>query len=191
MKPSLPPAYFDALYAETPDPWNFESKLYEHEKYAATLAHLPRELYDSGLELGCSIGVLSQMLAARCDELLCLDVSQAALKTARARCRDLRGVHFERRTLPAEFPPGRFDLILLSEVGYYFAPPELGRLGEKCLAALNNGGDLVAVHYLPVVPDYPLTGDEVHAEIEQWGLSHVTGFRAERYRLDVWRQTRR
>jgi len=188
MKPTLPPAYFDALYAETPDPWNFQSKPYEHEKYAATLAHLPRERYACGLELGCSIGVLSRMLAARCDELLCLDVSQAALETARARCRELTCVRFQRRTLPAEFPPGTFDLILLSEVGYYFAPPDLRKLGERCVAALNSGGDLVAVHYLPVVPDYPLSGDEVHAEIEQWGLSHIAGFRAERYRLDIWRQ---
>ncbi|BCM90290.1 hypothetical protein IAD21_02141 [Abditibacteriota bacterium] len=188
MKPTLPPGYFDALYAEKSDPWNFETKPYEHEKYAATLGHLPRERYGSALELGCSIGVLSRMLAERCDKLLSLDVAESALETARARCHDLTNVRFERRTLPDEFPAGQFDLILMSEVGYYFAWPDLRRLGEKCVAGLRAGGDLVAVHYLPAVPDYPLTGDEVHAALFEVGLEHLGGFRSERYRFDAWRR---
>lgn len=189
MKPTLPVDYFDSLYAEKSDPWNFETKPYEHEKYAATLKHLPREHYGVVLELGCSIGVLSRMLAARCDALLSLDVAEAALNSARERCRDVANVRFERRTLPDEFPEGCFDLILMSEVGYYFAPDDLRRLGEKCVTGLNVGGDLVAVHYLPDVPDYPLTGDEVHEVLFGLGLKHVAGFRAERYRFDAWRRT--
>lgn len=190
MKPTLPREYFDSLYANNTDPWNFETKPYEHEKYAATLEHLPREHYRSALELGCSIGVLSQMLAGRCDELLSLDIAESALETARARCHNLPHVRFERRTLPDEFPQETFDLILMSEVGYYFAKPDLLRLGETCVSALRESGDLVAVHYLPDVPDYPLTGDEVHATLfELEGLKHLVGFRAERYRFDAWRRT--
>jgi SAM-dependent methyltransferase len=189
MKPTLPPDYFDSLYAGNSDPWNFETRPYEHEKYAATLQHLPRERYELALELGCSIGVLSRMLAERCNSLLSLDVAESALERARARCRDLANVRFERRTLPDEFPEGQFDLILMSEVGYYFAPSDLRRLGERCVAALKDGGDLVAVHYLPNVPDYPLTGDEVHAVLFELGLEHVSGFRAERYRFDAWRRS--
>ncbi len=188
MKPTLPRDYFDALYSEKSDPWNFETKPYEHQKYAATLSNLPCERYNSALELGCSIGVLSQMLAARCESLLSLDVSDLALESARKRCADLPHVRFERRTLPDEFPGGRFDLVLMSEVGYYFAPPDLRRLGDKIVAALNPGGDLVAVHYLPDVPDYPLSGDQVHEQLEQLGLTHLAGFRAGRYRFDAWRR---
>lgn len=188
MKPTLTPDYFNSLYAEKSDPWNFETKPYEHEKYAATLEHLPREHYEAALELGCSIGVLSQMLAARCDALLSLDVAETALRSARERCRDVANVRFERRTLPNEFPEGRFDLILMSEVGYYFALDDLRRLGERCVAGLNEGGNLVAVHYLPDVPDYPLTGDQVHEVLFELGLEHVAGFRAERYRFDAWRR---
>lgn len=188
MKPTLAPDYFNALYAQNPDPWNFVAKPYEHQKYAATLAHLPREGYLSALELGCSVGVLSRLLAARCDELLCLDVAEVALQSARGRCADLPGVRFERRVLPDEFPDGRFDLVVMSEVGYYFARPDLKRLAEKIGAALGEGGDLVAVHYLPDVPDYPLTGDEVHAVLFEVGLTHLAGFRAERYRFDAWRR---
>jgi len=51
---------------------------------------------------------------------------------------------------------------------------------------------LLLVHWTPYVPDYPLTGDEVHdsflAYAGQAGskLRHLTGSRAEQYRLDLF-----
>jgi trans-aconitate methyltransferase len=188
-KTSLPGHYFDEIYARERDPWHFETKPYEHAKYASTLANLPRPCYATALEVGCSIGVLTQQLAARCDRLLALDAAQAAVDVARERCADLPQVEITRATLPDEFPEGSFDLILLSEVGYYFDLPDLKRVQSKLLAALNPGGDLVLVHYLPFVPDYPLTGDEVHeAFLAMEGVQHLNGFRAERYRFDAWRK---
>lgn len=59
---SLPPDYFDVRYAADPDPWNFAGSPYERDKYAATLAALPRERYASALEVGCSIGVLLSLI---------------------------------------------------------------------------------------------------------------------------------
>ncbi len=189
MKPTLPRDYFDELYGRDSDPWHFATKEYEHQKYAVTLKNLPRERYRNALELGCSIGVLTQMLAARADKLLSVDAAQIAVDAARIRCADLANVEIERATLPGDFPDGQFDLILMSEVGYYFALPDLKRLSERVFEALENGGDLLLVHYLPDVPDYPLTGDEVHDFILQLpGLKHLNGLRAERYRLDCFRR---
>ena len=189
MKPTLSRDYFDALYQRDGDPWRFETKPYEHQKYAATLANLPRQRYARALELGCSIGVLTQMLAARADDLWSVDAAQIAVEAARARCADLQNVRVQRATLPAEFPDGRFDLVLMSEVGYYFARPDLKTLFARTVDSLESGGDLVLVHYLPIVPDYPLTGDQVHDfcfGLPQ--LEHLTGLRAPRYRLDCWRK---
>lgn len=189
MKPTLPRDYFDELYGRDADPWKFATKEYEHQKYAVTLENLPRKRYANALELGCSIGVLTRMLASRADDLLSLDAAQIAVDAARERCSDLQNVEVQRATLPDEFPDGQFDLILMSEVGYYFAMPDLKRLSERVLGALQSGGDLVLVHYLPVVPDYPLTGDEVHDFfLELPGLKHLSGLRAERYRLDCFRR---
>ena len=188
---SLPRDYFEALYAADADPWKFETKPYEHQKYAATLQHLPRERYPRALELGCSIGVLTQQLATCCDNLLALDAAQPAVDAARERCAPLAKVEVRRATLPSEFPDGTFDLIMMSEVGYYFALPDLALLQDKIMRALAPDSDLVLVHYLPNVPDYPLTGDEVHAAFEGLvGLRHLAGFRAERYRFDAWRRRR-
>ena len=190
MKPTLPRDYFDRLYQRDADPWNFATKEYEQQKYAATLANLPRERYENALELGCSIGVLTQMLAARTGGLCSVDAAQIAVDAARARCAELANVTIERATLPDEFPLGQFDLILMSEVGYYFARPDLQRLSERVLGGLKRGGDLMLVHYLPDVPDYPLSGDDVHEFfLGLPDLEHLSGLRAQRYRLDCWRKT--
>jgi predicted TPR repeat methyltransferase len=186
---SLPPAYFDALYRANPDPWSFETSPYEHAKYAATVAALPKRRYRAGLELGCSIGVLTERLAARCEQLLSLDVSEQALARARARLADQAHVRFERRFLPEEFPEGSFDLIVLSEVGYYFSLSDLARLRASIVTQLEPGGHLILVHWTPFVADYPLTGDQVHAAFlsdSAAGLRHHTGLRDEQFRLDLF-----
>ena len=187
---SLSPAYFDAVYQANPDPWNFATSPYEAAKYAATLGALPRDRYENALEIGCSIGVLTERLAPHCGRLLSLDVSPAALDQARARCAGLPQVRFERRYLPDEFPDGTFDLLLVSEVGYYLALPDLLRLRERCVSQLAAGGHLLLVHWTPLVPDYPLTGDQVHEtfarESTAGNLRHLVGQREEKYRLDLF-----
>ena len=187
---SLPPGYFEDIYRASEDPWNFASSPYEAGKYAATLAALPRERYLSGLEAGCSIGVLTAQLAPRCEQLLSLDVNPQALEQARARCAALPQVRFEQRYLPGDFPDETFDLILVSEVGYYLSLPDLLKLRELCVNRLAAGGHLLLVHWTPLVPDYPLTGDQVHetflAAATGTPLRHRQGQREEKYRLDLF-----
>lgn len=185
---TLPDAYFEDVYRANADPWNFETSAYEHAKYARTLAALPRERYARALEVGCSIGVLTGLLAERADTLLSVDVNEQALARARERNRDRRNVTFERRRLPAEAPPGPFDLIVLSEVGYYFSTRDLEEVLDVLTGRLAPGGDLILVHWTPFVPDYPQTGDAVHgAALRRTpaSLTHRCGERHEHYRLDV------
>ena len=153
---SIDPGYFEALYAADPDPWRFASSAYEAEKYASTLAALPPRRFADGLEVGCSIGVLTAQLAARCDRLLALDVAEAALERARAAC---PGVRFERRRIPDEWPAGQFDLIVLSEVLYYLDAAGIRDAAARAAGAVRPGGCIVLVHYLGET-DYPVTGDE-------------------------------
>jgi SAM-dependent methyltransferase len=187
---TLPPSYFDAVYRANTDPWQFASSPYEREKYAATLAALPRAHYGRAFEIGCSIGVLTAQLALKCGHLLSIDVSEAALAQARQRCANLPQVEIQKMQVLVEFPTGQFDLILVSEVGYYWSPADMARAADQMLAALPPGGQLLLVHWTPVVPDYPQTGDEVHAfflqKAEPGGpLRHLTAERYEKYRLDL------
>lgn len=164
---TLPREYFDRMYAADPDPWGFTERWYERRKYALTLAALPRERYARALELGCSIGVLTAELGRRCDTLLALDVSDDAVAAARQRTADLPHVEARRTTVPQEWPEGRFDLVVLSEVAYYFTADDLAELLDRIADALEPGGCLLAVHWRHPVADYPLGGDEVHAALDR------------------------
>ena len=191
---TLPADYFDKVYQANQDPWNFTSSPYEQEKYAATLAALPRSHYARAFEIGCSLGILTARLAPRCDYLLAVDVAEAALEQARQRCAHLPQVELQLLHVPAEFPQGQFDLILVSEVGYYWSPADLALAADQIVAALPAGGQLVLVHWTPPVHDYPLTGDAVHefflAKATPSGpLRHLHGQRHEKYRLDVLEKT--
>ena len=156
---SLPPSYFDAMYTVDPDPWQFDDSAYERAKYAATLAALPRERYPRALEVGCSIGVLTHALSARCDALLSLDMAEIALRQARDRCGSLTHVSFDRAQIPGGWADGTFDLILLSEVVYYLDADDVERLVGRVRGGLAGGGDVVLVHWTGET-HYPLTGDD-------------------------------
>lgn len=166
---SLPRAFFDSFYSGSTDPWGFETRWYERRKRSLTLAALPRERFGAALELGCSIGVLTAELAERCDTILAIDVAEEPLRLARARLDGRAGVTFERRTLPGEWPGGTYDLIVLSEVGYYLSSDALRELLERCRGSLTPDGVLIACHWRHPVPEYPLSGDQVHAELARLG----------------------
>ncbi|WP_009633176.1 class I SAM-dependent DNA methyltransferase [Synechocystis sp. PCC 7509] len=186
---SLPPSYFDKLYTESPDPWKFETSEYEANKYAATIAALPKERYRSAFEIGGSIGVLTQKLAQRCDALLSIDVSKLAQEKAIARCKSLSHVKFEIMSVPEQYPNETFDLTLVSEVGYYWCWEDLKKAQQLILEHLEPSGHLLLVHWTLYARDYPLSGDEVHDsffELAPTKLRHLLGQKEEQYRLDLF-----
>ena len=136
---TLKPEYFDALYTADPDPWNFAASPYERGKYTLTLNAMPKPRYRSALEVGCSIGVLTRLLASRCDAVLAIDAARTPLVEARRRCADLPGVRFEQMFVPEQWPDGVFDLILLSEVVYYLSREDVDRLASESHAFLGSG----------------------------------------------------
>ncbi len=186
---SVPPSYFDAIYQTDPDPWKFATSEYEAQKYTTTIAALPKDRYRSGLEIGGSIGVLTARLAEYCDALLSIDVSQLAQERAIERCQQHPHVNFQLMNFPHESPPAKFDLILVSEVGYYWCPADLQTAQQQILELLEPGGNLLLVHWLPRTPDYPLTGDEVHESFLAFAparLQHCHAHRTPQYRLDLF-----
>lgn len=186
---SLPASYFEDLYRTNPDPWEFETSDYEAEKYQTTLNALPKPRYSNAFEIGGSIGVLTALLAQRCDCLLSVDVSQTAQERAIARCRDLPQVRFDIARVPQDYPNEIFDLTVLSEVGYYLNWEDLQTTQELIIDRLEIGGHLLLVHWTLPVPTYPLTGDLVHdsfLELSDRQLHHLKGLRQQKYRLDLF-----
>jgi SAM-dependent methyltransferase len=187
---SVPLSYFDDMYAAAADPWGFGDRWYERRKYALTIASLPEPRYVSAYEPGCSIGVLSALLAERCESLLCTDGSAAAVSKARARLETARGVTVEQRWLPDDWPDATFDLVVLSELLYYFDAAALPGLLQLALDSLTPGGTLLAAHWRHPVADYPVSGDTVHARLAEAatarGAIRLSQHEEDDFLLDVW-----
>jgi SAM-dependent methyltransferase len=191
MSESLTRDYFEFVYGANADPWDYETSDYESKKFSATVAALPRERYRRGLEVGCSIGVLTERLAPKCEKLISIDLVPSVLERAEARCRRFPQVEFRQMAFPDDLPEGQFDLVVLSEVGYYLSATALALAQARLYEALEPGGQLLLVHWTPFVHDYPLTGDEVHdaflADAQPGGaLRHLANDRAATYRLDLF-----
>jgi LmbE family N-acetylglucosaminyl deacetylase/SAM-dependent methyltransferase len=157
---------FDAHYARKPQGWDFDGSWYERRKRAVTLAALPRERYRSALELGCATGVLTAALTERADDVLGTDISAAPLERARLRAPAAR---FVQAALPTEWPAGRWDLVVMSEVGYYLSPADLDTTIDRVLDSLDEDGVLVACHWRHPDDEAVSDGDTVHARLaERW-----------------------
>lgn len=184
---STPFTYFEGMYADGDDPWDFAGRWYEERKRAIVMASLPWRRYRAAFEPGCATGLLTELLAARCDRVVAVDAVEGAVRAARERCAALTHVTVERRRLPDEWPPGRFDLVVLSELGYYFDDADLGRLLRNAVGALEPGGTLLAVHWRHPVAEHARSGDDVHAAIGALpGLTRLAAHTETDFRLEVW-----
>ncbi len=151
----------DEVHRNRPDPWQVNS-WYERRKRALTQASLPREHYSRALEIGCSIGALAEDLAARCDQLLAVDSSPAAVAAAGARLAALPHVEVRLTVMPDGWPEGLFDLVSVSEVGYFLSPRELDELVRRAFDSLAPGGHIVLCHWRHQPVGWPLDGPVVH-----------------------------
>ncbi len=182
--------HFEQRYAGSPDPWRYASSSYEAAKYAATLAALPRPVYQRGLDVGCSVGVLTERLAERCRDLLAIEPVVTALRQAQARNSHHAHVRFAPLFVPSGWPDGRFDLVVISEVLDYLGADDLAALSGRLGDALETGGDLVLVHWVGKkgpVPNNEST-DEL-ARLAGPALIPLHAVRNKDYRLDVFRRT--
>ncbi len=164
---TLPPGHFDQVYEESADPYGFTTRWYERRKYALSVAMLPAERYRRAFEPACSIGVLTAQLAPRCEALLSCDGAATAVAAARTRTAGLPQVTVEQRRLPGDWPADRgpFDLIVLSELLYYFGDEDLARTVGLAVGTLAADGTLLAVHWRRPVSFHPQTGDQAHAAL--------------------------
>jgi predicted TPR repeat methyltransferase len=177
--------FFELLYARHADPWQYETSPSERAKYERTLAALGGRRFGRALEVGCSIGVFTDLLAPRCDELLAVDVSRLAVRRARERLAGEPHVRVERARIPAGMPAGPFDLIVCSEVLYYLTRGQAVDAIARIRAALAPGGSVLAVHRREQGRSTPISGEEVHDLLaEHLGAAPVLQNSTPLYRLE-------
>lgn len=178
MTARLPDGYFDRMYAASADPWQLKERWYEQRKYAITMALLPYPRYRHAFEPGCSVGVLTEQLARRCDRVTAADIAPAALEAAARRLTEAghaEAVSLLRRSIDEAWPTTDFDLVVISEVGYYLEPAALRETLDRELPRLTNPATVVAAHWRHPVADYPMSGDEANEVIAATAGLHRIG----------------
>ena len=178
--------YFDDMYAASQDPWNFTGSMYEQEKYQHTITALGGEDFINGLEIGCSIGVLTKMLSEYCTSLLGVDISEKPILIARERLKDNLGVKFEVFDIPRQYPDNQFDLIVVSEVAYYLSEKDLISTKSLILNSLADNGTLCLVHWRPQIDGCAFNGDQVNDSfLNDGAYNPAYQYSNDQYRIDV------
>ena len=191
-------AKWESLFA-APDPWSYTTP-YEQRKYEHTLELLPEGPLDRVLELACAEGHFTVQLAPRVRGLLAADIAATALARAQERCSAFDHIAFRQLDMRRDALPGRFELIVCSEVLYYIGNRfALARFARKVAAALEMGGHLLITHADAAVDDPSSTGfdwqvgfagkhiGEAFARVA--GLELVRELRTPIYRVQLFRRT--
>ncbi len=162
-----PDDVLDRLHLETADPWGADTRFYERRKRDLVLAALPRPRFERALEVGCSTGALAEALHPRAGYVVAADRSPAALAAARTRLAGLGAVSVIDLDVPHQWPGDTtFDLVVVSEMGYFLSPRELELLVDRVAAALDPGGVVVLCHWRHPVEGWLLDADLVHDGFE-------------------------
>jgi 2-polyprenyl-3-methyl-5-hydroxy-6-metoxy-1,4-benzoquinol methylase len=180
-------AFFESMYSENADPWRFATSQYERKRYEAILRAVVDRRFKSAFEPGCSIGVLTEQLAKHCDRVDAIDISPTAVKLAQMRCRQTSNAYITCDSLTHPIAADMFDLVVFSELGYYFAEQTLRDILFNLVSRVEPAGTMVASHWLGSSSDHLLSGDRVHEIIGE--SDELILNRTERYvdfRLDCW-----
>ena len=179
----VPDSYFANLYDHEADPWGLADRYYEQRKRALVLAALTRPRFRRAFEPGCATGLLTAQLAHRCGEVVAWDLVAPAVEQARARVAGFDNVTIAQAAIPDHWPDGDFDLIVLSEVGYYCT--DLNALALRVAHSLAEDGVVVACHWRHDAAMHPQTADAVHRALAA-GLHLQVDHVEHDFLLQVW-----
>ncbi len=180
------PGWFDRRYAAEGDPWDFAGSAYEQRRYDLTMAVLPRARYRHCVEPACATGELTARLATRCDLVSAFDGSPTVVAMAADRLAGLANVELTTASLPEHWPDASADLVVFSELGYYFDAATWTGIIERAARGIEPGGTVLAVHWLGHSPDHPRHGEEVHDDLAAVLGPPDGAYRQPELRLDWW-----
>ncbi|HEX2722802.1 MAG TPA: class I SAM-dependent methyltransferase [Gemmatimonadaceae bacterium] len=161
---------FEQMHAEGGEPWSFSERgveLLRQERVARLVAGLsPRRV----LELGCSLGLMTERLSAIPVELWAMDLSPSATRRARQRLRSAGTVTTPRFAVgtATQLPiaSDSFDVIVASDGLYSWQLDADGRaaaLGEIRRALVLRGHAVLTEHLRPA--HFPVFIQEIRASM--------------------------
>jgi predicted TPR repeat methyltransferase len=148
LRPRSQSRYAESFAARA-DPWGYEVKPFEFEKFQAANELLDGvrngAYFERAWEIGCAEGVMTERLAQRCERLSAVDFMPLALQRARMRCLGFSNISFSQWDLRFDSAPGTFDLIVIMDVlGSFFGRrSDIRRARDKVVSALAPDGYLL------------------------------------------------
>lgn len=180
-------AYFDALYSTSDDPWDMSTRWYEQRKRALLAAMLPKQRYARAFEPGCGNGLFTEQLADRCTQLIASDVSERAVLACQRRLSAFTHAQVSQGGLPGDIPAGKFDLIVIGELGYYFDAPAWMQVARRLRDCLTEDGTLMACHWKAPFDARRLDTALVHDALRDSGNLHRQSLHDEPdFVVEVW-----
>lgn len=186
--------HFDRLYAASDDPWNTRDRWYEQRKRAIVEAMLPHRQCKAIFEPGCGSGELTLQLALRCQRLVASDFCEEAVRITQEKTAHLPHVQVQRQSLPEQWPQpahdgAHFDLIVFSELCYYFDAADMAAMAALAVASLMPQGHVLACHWKKDFNDRLLDTHAIHQCIDAHArLQRHACYEDEDVLIDLWCQ---
>ncbi len=188
-KSTLSQQYFDERYKESVAVSGSGISEENQKKNTQILKALKQEHYENVLEIGCSDGVLTELLAERSTKLLAIDISELAVEAAKKMLADQKNVTIKKASIPDSFPVGNYDLIIINEVGYYLSLRDLVETKNTLKNNLNSGGELLLAHSTDFEEDNPMSGNQVHEVfLRDEVFTLINSINTDGFRLDIFKK---
>lgn len=138
---------FERLYLDNQDPWNYFSSTYEAKKYRHSLDRILnwRRGHEFALEIGCSVGVFSGMLADQFGTVTAIDISKEVLAIARRHNEGKLNLRFLKGDLRSLELQTEFDTIVCAEVLYYIKSTDAELVCSNLSRHLKANGIIITV----------------------------------------------
>jgi SAM-dependent methyltransferase len=146
--------YFNWLYRRE-DPYALMESDYEKAKLALVVETVGAVVGHarSALEIGCGEGKLTGHLAPICDRVVAVDISDLAVARAKKSLADAPHVEVRQADVFTHELTESFDLVVCSEVLFYFEPNQLPGIVKKVADRVAVGGRLLLVHARAMADD--------------------------------------
>jgi 2-polyprenyl-3-methyl-5-hydroxy-6-metoxy-1,4-benzoquinol methylase len=137
-------ADFDPVYSRAErDAWRYAENPFEKKRFDLVVDALKGLTVGKALEVGCAEGHLTHRLAGRVNQLLACDIVDTAIERAREYCSELKNVQFVNLDVRSRWPDDLFDLLIYSDVLYYFSKAEIKRVIHDSAQHVREGGHLL------------------------------------------------
>jgi SAM-dependent methyltransferase len=138
---------FEHKYRKHGDYFGYRTNPYEQEKYERTLACMMqwRRAAGSALEIGCSVGVFTRMIADRFDSVVAVDIAKEALAIAAGQVGGVGDVSYVQSDLVSLDLGKTFDIVFCAEVLMYVREGDAAKACAVLDRHLATGGLIIEV----------------------------------------------